>query len=125
MLSIANEVRRARKSHTCLLCGRTIGPGEIYRHQRNVDCGDIWTWRNCAHCDVLLDWLYTTTRLYDWDEGATPDSIGEWEPETIAEARLKIYWRHQWRTRSGELRPVPVLSLARSIEVRTPCEAYL
>lgn len=105
MQTIAHEWRTARKQHTCQLCWRTIEPGERYLHQRNVDYGDIWTWRNCAHCDTLMAIIAQIG--YDHDYGITADDIGEWEPETIAHLRLKVYWQHSWRKPDGTLRPVP------------------
>lgn len=102
---IHDERPIARKQHRCEMCSRTIEPGERYRRQRNTDCGDIWTWKNCAHCDVLLDILCHIG--YDHDYGVTYEDVGEWEPETIAEARLKVYWLHRWRRRDGSLREIP------------------
>ena len=98
---IADEWRTARKSHICHLCRRQIEPGERYRHQRNKESGDIWTWRNCAHCDELLNHLLR--HGYDDDWGITSDSVSEWEPESIAEMRLKVGWKRKWRHRDGSL----------------------
>lgn len=101
MLTIADEWRTARKPHDCKLCRRQIEPGERYRHQRNKDYGDIWTWRNCIHCDELLNLL--SRRGYDDDYGITFEVVCEWEPESIAEARLKVGWDRKWRHRDGSL----------------------
>jgi hypothetical protein len=103
--TIAHEWRKARKSHHCLMCGRIIDPGERYLHQRNVDCGDIWTWRNCAHCDVLMALLHAINPYRD--HGVVSDDVWEWEPETVAQMRLKMYWKMGWRRRDGSLRDVP------------------
>lgn len=105
METIASERRTARKPHHCELCGRQIEPGERYLHQRNKESGDIWTWRNCAHCDVLLEILSRIGTDSDW--GVTAVDVGEWEPETIAQMRLKVYWKLRWRRRDGSLYPVP------------------
>lgn len=97
----------ARRQHRCHMCHRTIEPGEGYRRQRNADYGDIWTWKNCAHCDVLMSILSDIG--YDHDYGITSDDVGEFEPRNIAEARLKVYWLHRWRRRDGTLREIPQL----------------
>ncbi|PPJ31888.1 hypothetical protein C5E45_32885 [Nocardia nova] len=105
MQIIADEKRKARKPHRCMTCGRTIDPGETYRHTRTVDGRDIWTWKECAHCGAMM----TILRLWDWaeDDGFNPDWINGFEPTTIAEARIFIGWRRKWRRKDGTLREVP------------------
>lgn len=103
---IADEDRKARKPHRCGTCGRTIDPGETYRHTCMVDGRDIWTWKECAHCRAMMNIL----RLWDWadaDDGFNPEWINDFEPKTIAEARIWIGWRGQWRRKDGTLREVP------------------
>lgn len=104
MNTIAHEYRKARKPHVCMLCGREIGVGETYLHQRNVDCGDIWTWRSCQHCNVLTSVLYRIN--CGFDEGIDSYGVADWEPETIAQARLKVCWKRRWHKRDGTLRPI-------------------
>jgi hypothetical protein len=107
MYTIADERRRARKPHQCQMCFRQIDVGETYRHQRNVDGGYIWTWKDCAHCEAAVRIL----DLWMWagmpDDGFGPDSMGAFEPETIAQARIWLGWKTQWRRRDGTLREVP------------------
>jgi|SRR6476646_6684230 len=105
MQTLVHEFRTARKPHHCELCGRQIESGERYLHQRNKEYGDIWTWRNCAHCDPLLGLLCNLG--YADDYGVTMDVVSDWEPETIAQARLKVGWKRKWRRRDGSLYPVP------------------
>lgn len=110
MQIIADEWRIARKPHKCELCWRQIEPGERYRHQRNKEGGDIWTWRNCAHCNELLHLL--VAEGYDDGYGVTIDSACDWYPETVAQARLKVGWKRKWRRRDGSLYPLPDLARA-------------
>jgi predicted RNA-binding Zn-ribbon protein involved in translation (DUF1610 family) len=104
MMTIADETRTARKAHRCELCRRDIEPGEKYRHQRYKDCGDIWTWRQCAHCDAVIDALIADGMCGDF--GIDCDLVGEWEPDTIAGLRLKVGWKRKWRRRDGSLYPL-------------------
>lgn len=102
--TLSDKHHKARIAHYCDLCSRRIEPGETYRRVRVVDAGEAWTSWGCEHCEALSvllgPWL-------DQGEGISEDDIGEFEPSTIAEARLWIYWKRQWRTRNGDLRPVP------------------
>lgn len=107
---IASENPVARKEHQCALCGRTIRPGERYNRQRNVWDGDPYVFKSCAHCH----WLVTKgcpdslREFIDWaDEGYTTDTIWDWEPSTVAEARLLVGFRRKWTRRDGSLYPVP------------------
>jgi hypothetical protein len=89
------------------MCGRRIDPGEIYNHQRNVDSGSIRVWKQCAHCEAAVHIL----DLWGWagrpDEGIGPELMADFEPETIAQARIWLGWKRQWRRRDGTLREVP------------------
>lgn len=105
MNTIVHEWRKARKSHDCMMCRRSIEPGEKYLHQRNVDYGDIWTWHSCAHCEAMVDLLDLHSLAYD--EGVTQDTVAECDPRTLFEARLLVYWRTQWRRKDGTLREIP------------------
>jgi hypothetical protein len=98
--------RKARKEHTCSLCARTIDAGETYEYQRNIYDGHLYTWKECVHCDAmrqLIDFSYWC----DLDSGVGPDDVGAFEPSTIAEARMIVGWRNQWRRKDGTLREVP------------------
>ena len=48
---------RARKLHICDTCGRTIQAREIYRRGAGMDGATAWTWKECAHCELLIAWL--------------------------------------------------------------------
>lgn len=101
---ISQKSPRARKNHHCSLCHRLIGAGETYTRQVSVSDGRIWTFRECAHCarldaEIGLAWLEDPYG----GEGYTEETVLNWEPETIHEARLKIGWRRKWRHRDGTL----------------------
>lgn len=101
--------RKARTAHRCQLCWRVIHSGETYRYQVNVYDG-IYTWKNCAHCDALMEILRVVDPWLFEDNGITRDGVGAWwEPESIAHMRLKVYWRNEWRRPDGTLRDIPIL----------------
>jgi hypothetical protein len=106
--TLNRAIRKARKAHECSMCGRTIEPGESYDWSSNVYDGDFYVWKQCAHCDAMVRIL----NLHYWaafpDEGLGPDDVGEFEPETIAQARIFIGWKTGWRRKDGTLREVPV-----------------
>lgn len=87
MHTIHDEHLDARKQHCCHMCGRTIEPGERYHRERVADYGDIWTWKNCAHCDVVIDVLIAHDLRGDF--GIDANAMADFEPRTILEARLK------------------------------------
>lgn len=70
----------------------------------NVDSGEAWTWKECEHCSAMIAILW---EHFAWDDTYSQDTMGEFEPSTIAEARIKVYWQHYWRRRDGSLYPVP------------------
>lgn len=99
--------RKARKAHHCSLCGRTIEPGETYEYQINIYDEHIYTWKECAHCDAMRCRIDFSGWAGYPDEGIDADDIGEYEPRSIAEARLIVGWRTKWRRKDGTLREVP------------------
>lgn len=101
---------RARKEHQCDDCGRTIRPGEKYRRGAGMDGATAWTWKECTHCEVLVEWFYRIDEVRD--EGHTPETFADWEPTTINELRLKVGWRRKWTRRDGSLMDVPVRVMA-------------
>lgn len=110
MAHFAEAHPRARKEHRCDDCGRTIRPGEKYRRGVGMDGATAWTWKECAHCEVLVEWLYRIDAV--WGEGHTPETFAEWDPVTINEWRLKVGWRRKWTRRDGSLMDVPVRVMA-------------
>lgn len=115
MNTISQEHPVARKPHRCNMCYRRIEPGERYLKAFVVDSGDAWTWKECEHCEAMIHILREQLLdAIDYGEGYSSDTMGEFEPSTIAEARLKVYWQHGWRRRDGTLRPVPELPAKRA-----------
>ena len=95
---------RARKPHICDTCGRTIQAREIYRRGAGMDGATAWTWKECAHCELLIAWL---GRINYLEEEYCPEVIEEWEPETLSDLRLKACWAKRWTFQSGALMPPP------------------
>lgn len=48
---------KARKSHICSECGRTINKGEKYRNHFGIWEGRAETFKTCSHCLVAQNWL--------------------------------------------------------------------
>ncbi len=95
---------KARVSHRCVMCGRTVHPGETYLRTAAMGEGTAWTWKECVHCAAFVQYAYGIS----WHE----DSYGEellieFEPKTVAQARVRAQHRRQWRRRDGSLYPVP------------------
>jgi len=66
--------RRARKRHCCSTCLRRIDPGEMYDTSRGFDSGEVWTFKQCAHCNAV-------TRIYallDYDDRISYDRFDGW-----------------------------------------------
>jgi hypothetical protein len=92
----------ARKPHRCELCNRTIRPGEKYRRGVGMD-GTVWTFKECRHCRAVMDLADPTGGDCEY----FPDVLGEWEPQSVTEARWRAQWRRQWTRRDGALYPLP------------------
>lgn len=95
---------KARKAHTCELCGRTIRAGETYHRYEGIFEGSPTSWKECEHCAAAI-------REFDiegWEGyGVGPDEMGDWEPRTVTELRNKVYYSRQWRRPNGDLYPMP------------------
>lgn len=50
MESIRAKAVKARKEHTCYMCGRDIKKGDEYEVQTNKCDGTLYLWRNCLVC---------------------------------------------------------------------------
>ena len=48
--SLEEKRVKARKEHTCDWCGSTIKKGEKYKYSKNVQDGDIYSWKECDKC---------------------------------------------------------------------------
>lgn len=105
MTTYLHSAPRARKRHLCDVCARTISPGETYTRGVGLDGGaGAWTYRYCAHCDVLI------TYLCDWfneDEYVATELVENWEPRTDAARAVLAAHGVQWRDADGALLGVP------------------
>lgn len=95
---------RARVQHRCEMCGRTIDPGEVYLKGYGGDRGDTHGWTECAHCEAMQ------VRFDIQDGGGyDPDMLYQWarDPQNVTELRAAAGYLMKWRTRAGNLIPVP------------------
>lgn len=101
---------KARTSHQCEECGRTIDPGERYERTAAVWEGDFFTNIACQHCAVArvlvdeVDGYYNEGYyggLSTWISDLSDDYSNDWVPNV----RDGFYAR--WRDASGELWPLP------------------
>ena len=53
MKNVYTKIVVSRKAHTCDYCGFPIDKGQEYQRSFNVDCGDVWTWKNHIDCESL------------------------------------------------------------------------
>lgn len=100
---------KARKPQRCMMCNRTIDPGENYRRGAGMDGSTAWTWIECGHCAEFVRVAFSRS----WDD----DSYGEdlfvdFEPQGIPEARIRAQWRRGWRRLDGSLYPLPDVTQA-------------
>lgn len=105
MQQLSSVLYVARKEHRCSLCGRMIRVGEQYGRQTNIGDDGLHVWKECGHCRVLANLL----DLIDCcdEDGYTSETVLEFDPETVAEARLLALFRKKWTRRDGTLYPHP------------------
>lgn len=104
MTTFIHSYPRARKTHRCTMCGRTIEIGEKYLRGAGLD-GTAWSWKECTHCEAARI-------AYDipWDVEYNEDTFAEWSTDlvrSIPEARAAAGYQNQWRTQAGTLWPMP------------------
>lgn len=99
---------RARKAHRCCLCSRTIEPGETYRRGAGMGDGTAWTWIECGHCNEFVRVAYRRSWM---DDGYDQELLIDFEPNDVAEARIRAQWRRKWRRIDGTLYPLPVVTV--------------
>lgn len=109
MTFFAESHPKARKSHRCHMCYRQIEPGEVYRRSAGMDGSSAWTWIECAHCEAFVRVAYRRS----WsDDGYDETLLIDFEPHTVAEARVRAQHRRKWRRLDGSLYPVPAVEWA-------------
>lgn len=95
--------RVARKPHVCSLCRRRIDKGETYLYGTGHEDA-FWHWKECAHCE----WMQTTFDISD-DGMYSDEMLAGFEPRNMVELRAVAGYRMKWRTKMGNLLPVPTL----------------
>lgn len=97
--------RKARKSHVCSECGRTIHASEIYRYARGAVEGDYWDAKQCAHCRIAAEWLTKNCRGFLYH--AVIEDFAEHATGRLDMLRIVVGARRQWRGFGSGLMPVP------------------
>jgi len=67
---ISHRVIRARKSHVCGECGRTVAPGEEYERFVGVLDGTVTTHKTCLDCVSIRDAFFCQGWFYGqiWED---------------------------------------------------------
>ena len=100
--------RRARKTHRCCECHRTIEPGETYKHIVGKQDSDWSAFNTCAHCQSVTRWL--SFACEGWIIGLAEEDLGnhitgdEKEVRSLPLVRLARWMGADWRDRAGNLR---------------------
>lgn len=70
MLNIIKQPKRikARKTHTCDCCDKTIYVGEEHEIATYAFDGQIYDWRTCDRCKQYVDEAFAN-KDYSWDDG--------------------------------------------------------
>ena len=63
------EVKAARKEHKCEECRRKIKPGESYELVFGMWDGRADTFKTCAHCLALREWVKAHVPCFCWAHG--------------------------------------------------------
>lgn len=107
------ETRKARKQHRCEMCGRRIDPGEEYLHGVGME-GSVWVWKECAHCkaarllyDIDYDGEYNADYFEAWVDDSRWPSFETMTPEQFHQLRHAAGYTMRWRTKGGNLLPIP------------------
>lgn len=117
----------ARVDHKCLECNRTITPGERYHWWKGVYDGDFQMSKMCAHCWGTIElgagltgcpkqWNWEYVHDLDMEIGFVGNCLED-EGHDLGQAdryrllRTVIGRRQQWRTRTGDLLPLPAPAL--------------
>lgn len=106
--------RKSRGVVACMLCGRLVERGEVYRVTTYKYEGRLYDWPVCPHCAAfgeIVDLMDLTGADYDGYTGddvrtsITDGRLGDVaRPVAIAANRYLRQWRNE---RTGELYPVP------------------
>lgn len=64
---------KARKEHTCDMCGLKILTGQIYERYSGKYDGDLFDWKYCLDCEKVIN-----TFCMEVDNEYSEDEISEW-----------------------------------------------
>jgi hypothetical protein len=114
----ATRTVKARKTHQCEECWRTITPGELYARHAGSWEGDFFTNVACGHCAELRRIIDSVDPYYF--EGYY-GGVSEWVSQNMHQEldatvpwftklsllRLTRQYQRKWATPSGGLEPLP------------------
>jgi hypothetical protein len=99
---------RARRTHLCCECRRTIGTGEVYECAKGVWEGEFHTYKTCDDCLSIRDTLFQCGWLYGeiWravEEYVEEVSLSDWERLTpVARGKLWATWESAVAAEEGK-----------------------
>lgn len=103
---------KARKTHKCEECGRTINPDEKYIRHFSKSYGDVVYFCVCKHCNIASNWLMR--ECHGYVSGEVFDELVEhWKGQKDHNKELTrlIYgMRRKWMKRNKELMPLPIVN---------------
>lgn len=67
----------ARKEHKCSECGRPIDPGHQYEHVFGVWDGRADTFKTCARCFAMREWVKAHVPCLCWAHGNMREEVIE------------------------------------------------
>lgn len=110
---LRDNIRTARKEHTCHECFRTIRAGESYRNESYTFDGTAVTHKTCRHCDVVRDWLNGECGGFLY--GGIEEDIQEHAESGYYPVQIKLMavgMSRNWTTKRGALWRIPKLPQA-------------
>ncbi len=72
--AFSSVTRKARKTHKCCECGRTINAGEKYQYSSGIWDGEPDSFKQCLNCNEIM---LAAEKLDDYDSPAFRD-LREW-----------------------------------------------
>lgn len=108
VLHFDSGVRKARQTHVCGECRRTIVRGEKYHFYTGKWEGEVVTYKWCLHCQVGVDWL--NANCSGWVFGRVLEDLQEHiagcGPGHVGADMLLYVQAMEYRFGGGEM-PVP------------------
>ena len=96
-----NTIRKARKSHLCNECGRTIARKEPYHFLSGLWDGRFDSYKTCLHCQIGQHWLQRQCRGFLL--GMTQEDLQEHfeEYEMLSIGKLVVGMKREWQRFDG------------------------